>query len=133
MGRGRVTSSTTGVSDFLASVEREERNVRLGEHSVIGASTKGRSTSSPFSFSGERRENDSGSKETAFGLERKPGRSARSSRSKSRARDGSTLKGLFKGVGAAGSSNASSRASFVNEKEKASFFCQKCLDSSPHL
>ena len=34
MGGGRVTSSTTGVSDVLASVEREERNVRLGEYSV---------------------------------------------------------------------------------------------------
>jgi len=40
-------------------------------------------------------------------------RSARSSRSKSRSRDESTLKGLVKGVGAAGSSNASGRASFV--------------------
>ena len=51
----------------------------------------------------------------AFGREsqRKPGRSALSSRSKSKARDESTLKGLGKGVGAAGSSNASGRASFV--------------------
>ena len=115
MGGGRVTSSTTGVSDVLASVEREERNVRLGEHSVIGRSIEGRKTSSPFSFSGERRENDSRSKKTAFGREseRKPRRSACSSGSKSRARDGSTMKGLVKGVGAAGSSNASRRASFV--------------------
>ena len=45
--------------------------------------------------------------------ERKPGRSARSSRSKSSSRDVSTLKGLVKGVGAAGSSNAGGRASFV--------------------
>tara|TARA_B100001758_G_scaffold227747_1_gene221412 strand:- start:140 stop:388 length:249 start_codon:yes stop_codon:yes gene_type:complete len=41
------------VSDVLASVEREERNVRLGEHSVIGASTRGRRTLLPISFSGE--------------------------------------------------------------------------------
>ena len=40
-------------------------------------------------------------------------RSARSSGSKSRSRDESTLGGLVKGVGAAGSSNASGRASFV--------------------
>ena len=53
--------------------------------------------------------------EAAFagGAERKPGRSARSSRSKSSSRDESTLKGLVEGVGAAGSSNASGRASFV--------------------
>jgi len=88
----------------LASVEREECNVRLGEHSVIVTSIERRKTSSPFSFSGERRENDSRSKETAFGREseREPGRSARRSGSKSRARNGSTLKGLVKGVGAAG-------------------------------
>ena len=41
------------------------------------------------------------------------GRSAGSSRSKSSSRDGSTLKGLVEGVGAAGSSNAAGRASFV--------------------
>ena len=45
--------------------------------------------------------------------ERKSGRSTRGSRSKSRSRDGSTLKGLVEGVGAAGSSNAGGRASFV--------------------
>ena len=45
--------------------------------------------------------------------ERKPGRSARSSGSKSSSRDVSTLKGLVKGVGAAGTSNAGGRASFV--------------------
>ncbi|CAL6334826.1 unnamed protein product [Bathycoccus prasinos] len=45
--------------------------------------------------------------------EGKPGRSAGSSRSKSSLRDVSTLKGLVEGVGAAGASNASGRASFV--------------------
>jgi len=40
-------------------------------------------------------------------------RSAGSSRSKSSLRDVSTLKGLVEGVGVAGSSNASGRASFV--------------------
>ena len=49
----RVTSSTTGVSDDLASVEREERNVRLGENSVIGTSVEGRKTSSSLSLSGK--------------------------------------------------------------------------------
>ncbi len=61
MGGGRVTSSTTGVSDVLvsdvlASVEREERNVRLGEYAVIGTSVEGRKTSS--SLSGKRRRGD---------------------------------------------------------------------------
>ena len=117
MGGGRVTSSTTGVSDVLvsdvlASVEREERNVRLGAYAVIGTSVEGRKTSSSFPFSGKI---DSRNEEAAFAgeAERKPGRSARSSRSKSRSHDGSTLKGTVKGVGAAGSSNASARASFV--------------------
>ena len=84
-----VTSSTTGVSDVLASdvlasVEREERNVRLGENSVIGTSVEGRKTSS--SLSGK---NDSRGEEATFAqeAERKPGRSAGSSRSKSSSRD----------------------------------------------
>ena len=70
MGGGRVTSSTTGVSDVLASVEREERNVRLGEDSVIGTSVEGRKTSS--SLSGK---NDSRGEEETFAqeTERKPG------------------------------------------------------------
>ena len=34
------TSSTTGVSDDLASVEREERSVRLGAGSVIKTSSR---------------------------------------------------------------------------------------------
>ncbi|CAL6331642.1 unnamed protein product [Bathycoccus prasinos] len=68
----------------LASVEREERN------------------------------NESRSEEETFAqeAERKPGRSAGNSRSKSSLRDVSTLKGLVEGVGAAGSSNAGGRASF---------------------
>ena len=62
MGGGWVTSSTTGVSDGLASVEREERNVRLGEYSVIGTSVEGRKTSSSLSISGK---NDSKGEEAA--------------------------------------------------------------------
>ena len=79
-------------------------------NSVIGASVEGRKTSS--SLSGK---NDSSGEEETFAqeAERKPGRSAGSSRSKSSSRDGSTLKGLVDGVGAAGSSNAGGRASFV--------------------
>jgi len=84
LGGGRVTSSTTGVSDFLASVEREERNVRLGEDPVIGTSVEGRKMSSSLSLSGK---NDSRN-----GSERRPVRSARSSGSKSRSCDESTLK-----------------------------------------
>ena len=53
LGGGWVASSTTGVSDVLATVEREERNVRLGENSVIGTSVEGRNTSSSFPFSGK--------------------------------------------------------------------------------
>ena len=111
MGGGGGTSSTTGVSDVLASVEREERNVRLKrEGSVIGTSVEGRKTSS--SSSGK---NDSKGEEATFAQEagRKPGRSARSSGSKSSSRDVSTLKGLVNSVGAAGTSNAGGRASFV--------------------
>ncbi|CAL6335024.1 unnamed protein product [Bathycoccus prasinos] len=94
----------------LASIEREERNVRLGEYPVIGASAEGRNTSSSLSISGK---NDSENGEAAFGREseRKPGSSVCSSRSKSRSHDESTLKGLVNGVGAAGSSNAGGRAS----------------------
>ena len=55
----------------------------------------------------------SGKNDSRNGSERRPVRSARSSGSKSRSRDGSTLKGLVEGVGAAGSSNAARRASFV--------------------
>ena len=82
----------------------------MGENSVIGASVEGRKTSS--SLSGK---NDSKGEEGTFAqeAERKPRRSARSSRSKSRSRDESALKGLVKGVGAAGSSSAGGRASFV--------------------
>ena len=84
LGGGRVTSSTTGVSDVLvsdvlASVEREERNVRLREYSVIGTSVEGRKTSSSLSLSGE---NDLKNEEATFAreAERKPGRSADSAR-----------------------------------------------------
>ena len=49
------------VSDVLASVEREERNVRLGEDLVIGTSVEGRKTS--LSLSGR---NESQSEVTAF-------------------------------------------------------------------
>ncbi len=54
------------VSDVLASVEREERNVRLGEDSVIGTSVEGRKTSSSLSLSGR---NESQSEVTAFAAE----------------------------------------------------------------
>ena len=59
--------------------------------------------------------NDSKGEKATFAQEAegKPGRSAGSSRSKSSLRDVSTLKGLVEGVGAAGASNASGRASFV--------------------
>ena len=79
-------------------------------NSGIGASVEGKKTSS--SLSGK---NDSEGEEATFAqeAERKPGRSAGSSMSKSSLRDVSTLKGLVKGVGFAGSSNASGRASFV--------------------
>ena len=79
-------------------------------NSGIGASVEGKETSS--SLSGK---NESGGEEAAFAqeAERKPGGSAGSSKSKSSLRDVSTLKGLVKGVGFAGSSNASGRASFV--------------------
>ena len=76
-------------------------------NSVIGTSVEGRRTSSSLSGKNEGRE-----EAFAQEAERKPGRSARGSRSKSSSRDGSTLKGLVKGVGAAGSSKASGRASF---------------------
>ena len=87
MGGGRVTSSTTGVSDVLASVEREERKVRLGASSAIGTSGKTSSslslkkTASLMSLSGKRRGSGTNEEETTFakGLERKPGRSADSS------------------------------------------------------
>ena len=80
------------------------------EGSVIGTSVEGRKTSS--SSSGK---NDSKGEEATFAQEagRKPGRSARSSGSKSSSRDVSTLKGLVNSVGAAGTSNAGGRASFV--------------------
>ena len=86
LGGGRVTSSATGVSDDFYAVEREERNVRLGEYSVIGTSVEGRKTSSPLSLSGK---NGSKSGEAAFAgeAERKPGRSAGSSGSKSGSHD----------------------------------------------
>ena len=92
----------------------------MGENSVIGASVEGRKTSS--SLSGK---NDSIGEGATFAQEagRKPGRSARSSRSKSRSRDESTLKGLVKGVGAAGSLNAGGRASFVAGAFFAVLFC----------
>jgi len=73
------TSSTTRVSDDLASVEREERSVRLGAGSVIKTSRK---TSSSLPSSGKARGNESRGKEDssfARGTERKPGRSADSS------------------------------------------------------
>ena len=81
-----------------------------GEDSIIGTSVEGRRTSS--SSSGK---NDSKGEEATFAQEagRKPGRSARSSGSKSSSRDVSTLKGLVNSVGAAGTSNAGGRASFV--------------------
>ena len=81
-----------------------------GEGSIIGTSVEGRKTSS--SSSGK---NDSKGEEATFAQEagRKPGRSARSSGSKSSSRDVSTLKGLVNSVGAAGTSNAGGRASFV--------------------
>jgi hypothetical protein len=80
------------------------------EDSVIGTSVEGRKTSS--SSSGK---NDSKGEEATFAQEagRRPGRSAGSSGSKSSARDVSTLKGLVNSVGAAGTSNAGGRASFV--------------------
>ena len=77
--------------------------------------------------------NDSKGEEAAFAqeAERKPGRSAGSSKSKSSLRDVSTLKGLVKGVGFAGSSNASGRASFVGFsvllKRAAVLFCVSFL------
>ena len=94
------TSSTTGVPDDLASVEREERSVRLGAGSVIKTSR---------AESGSR-----GKEDTTFvrGTERRPGRSADSSCSRAKTRSESSLKGLVIGAGA-GSSNASKRASFV--------------------
>ena len=127
LGGGRVTSSTTGVSDVLASVEREERNVRLREfNSGIGASVEGKETSS--SLSGKNESRNEGKEETfAQEAERKPGRSAGSSKSKSSLRDVSTLKGLVKGVGFAGSSNASERASFVGFSVFAVLFCLSFL------
>ena len=71
---------------------------------------EGKKTSS--SLSGK---NDSKGEKATFAQEAegKPGRSAGSSRSKSSLRDVSTLKGLVEGVGFAGSSSASGRASFV--------------------
>jgi len=93
-------------------------------NSGIGASIEGKKTSS--SLSGK---NDSEGEEPAFAqeAERKPGRSAGSSRSKSSLRDVSTLKGLVKGVGFAGSSNASGRASFVGFSVFAFLFCLSFL------
>ena len=66
------TSSATGVSDDLASVEREESNVRLGASSDINSSRK---TSSSLPSSGKARGNGSkGKEDTSFarGTERKP-------------------------------------------------------------
>ena len=85
---------------------------------------EGKKTSS--SLSGK---NESGGKEETFAqeAERKPGRSAGSSKSKSSLRDVSTLKGLVKGVGFAGSSNASERASFVGFSVFAVLFCLSFL------
>ena len=89
---------------------------------------EGKKTSS--SLSGK---NESRGKEGTFAqeAERKPGRSAGSSKSKSSLRDVSTLKGLVKGVGFAGSSNASGRASFVGFsvllKRAAVLFCVSFL------
>ena len=80
---------------------------------------EGKKTSS--SLSGK---NESGGREET---ERKPGRSAGSSMSKSSLRDVSTLKGLVKGVGFAGSSNASERASFVGFSVFAVLFCLSFL------
>jgi hypothetical protein len=93
-------------------------------NSGIGASVGGKKTSS--SLSGK---NESGGKGETFAqeAERKPGRSAGSSRSKSSLRDVSTLKGLVKGVGFAGSSNASERASFVGFSVFAVLFCLSFL------
>ena len=84
----------------------------------------GKKTSS--SLSGK---NESGGKGETFAqeAERKPGRSAGSSKSKSSLRDVSTLKGLVKGVGFAGSSNASERASFVGFSVFAVLFCLSFL------
>ena len=95
-------------------------------NSGIGASVEGKKTSS--SLSGK---NDSEEAAFAQEAERKPGRSAGSSKSKSSLRDVSTLKGLVKGVGAAGSSNAGGRASFVGFsvllKRAAVLFCVSFL------
>ena len=78
------TSSSTGAADDLASVEREERKVRLGASFTIETSGKTSSslslkkTSSLMSLSGRRRGSGTNEEETTFasGLERKPGRSA---------------------------------------------------------
>jgi len=81
------TSSATGVSDDLASVEREERNERLEASSAIRTSRKAssvlslRTKASSLSFSGKRRGIEPSGEETTFarGTEREPGRSADSS------------------------------------------------------
>jgi len=114
------TSSATGVSDDLASVEREESNERLEAGSVIKASRKAsstlslRATPSTLTLSGKRRGIEPNGEELTFarGTEREPGSSADSSRSKARACGESALKGLVI-VAGAGSSNASRRASLV--------------------
>jgi len=114
------TSSATGATDDLASVEREERKVRLGASAAIGTSGKTssslslRKTSSLLSLSGRRRGSETNEEEATFarGLERKPGRSADSSWSRAKARGESALKGLVI-IAGTGSSNASRRASFV--------------------
>ena len=81
------TSSATGVSDDLASVEREERNERLEASSAIRTSRKAssvlslRTKASSLTFSGKGRGIEPSGEETTFArrTEREPGRSADSS------------------------------------------------------
>ena len=132
-GRGD-TSSATGVSDDLASVEREESNERLEASSVIKASrrslvsvvVKGNANVVNAVGKKERESNRTGEETTiARGAEREPGSSAVSLWSKAKACGESALKGLVIGAGA-GSSNASKRASLVGFpfvfEEKVGFF-----------
>jgi len=92
LGGGWVTSSSTEVSDALASVEREEYNDRLRGGSVIKASRNERKSSSSFSGGRRGKESTGGKATFARGPERKPGRSAGSSWSRAGACGESSLK-----------------------------------------